>query len=73
MRKNNPIPKRLLADFMGYMAAAENDDLPDGAWFAVLEGAAEDFMGTHRLRGCPNSATHQYLSNFQASKGGGKP
>lgn len=56
-----PIPKHLLNEFVAHMAAHDNDDLPDGAWFAVLEEAAEQFMAIRRLRGDRNDAAHQYV------------
>lgn len=44
------------------MDAHDFDDLPDGAWFAVLEDAAQQFIDTNRLgKACNNSAAHQYL------------
>lgn len=57
-----PIPPHLWDEFIGFMGAADNDDLPDGAWFAVLEDSAQTFMGIHKLRGCNNSAAFQYLN-----------
>ena len=66
---SNPIPARLLSEFFGYMSAHDDDDLPDGAWFALLEESAERFIGEHALRNAdPNDATHQYL-RMSASKG----
>lgn len=62
MSRNNPIPVKLRERFKAHMDAHNNDDLPDGAWFAVLEDAAEEFFIKFRLqRGDPNSAAHQYL------------
>jgi hypothetical protein len=58
---SNPIPKKLLAEFVAYMDAHNDDDLPDGAWFCVLEDAAKYFMKTNKLRGDRNDAAHQYL------------
>lgn len=43
------------------MRLHDHEDLPDGAWFAMLEEAAQQFMDDHKLRGCNNSAVHQYL------------
>ena len=57
----NPIPNAMKAEFMSYMDAADDDDAPDGAWFQMLEDAAEAFMAKHKLRGHPNDAAHQYL------------
>lgn len=56
-----PIPERLKDEFVGYMEAFDIDDLPDGAWFAVLEEGAWKFMKSHKLKGCENTAAHQYL------------
>lgn len=61
MSKNRPIPARLEDKFKAHMDAHNLDSLPDGAWFATLEAAAADFMRSHRLHGCENNATHQYL------------
>lgn len=62
---SNPIPKALREKFNAHMVAHDNDDLPDGAWFAVLEEAAESFMKAHKLTQqwrCPNDAVHAYLA-----------
>lgn len=62
MSRNNPIPVRLRADFKAHMEAHDFDDLSDGAWFATLETAAQQFIDKHRLRFADNnSAAHQYL------------
>lgn len=35
---SSPIPKRLQDEFIGFMQDIyEDDDLPDGAWFCMLE------------------------------------
>lgn len=70
MSKNNPIPTRLREKFKDHMAEHDMDDLPDGAWFAVLEEAAGCFMRKHGLTfpwQCPNTATHQYLRMKEAA------
>lgn len=62
---SNPIPRGLRPAFIAHMAAHDNNDLPDGAWFAVLEDAAESFMKSHKLTQpwrCPNDAVHAYLA-----------
>ena len=67
MSRNNPIPQALRTEFFAYMAAHDNDDLPDGAWFFALECAAEEYMKRHKLTGrwqCPNSAAHQYVRSL---------
>lgn len=62
MSANNPIPVRLRDQFRAHMDAFNNDDLPDGAWFGVLEEAAQQFIDRHRIKwACNNSAAHQYL------------
>lgn len=59
---NNPIPVRMRPDFLAHMDAHNMDDLPDGAWFQVLEDAAAEFIKRNRLRFVDeNTATHQYL------------
>ena len=58
---DRPIPDHLHHEFVGYMAAMDNDELPDGAWWCVLEDTATSFMKEHNLKGCTNTATHQYL------------
>jgi hypothetical protein len=62
MSANNPIPVRLRPSFFAFMDAHDHDDMPDGAWFATLETAAQQFIDKHKLRfACNNSAAHQYL------------
>lgn len=56
-----PIPQKLLPLFLFHMAAHDFDGMPDGAWFYTLETAAKKFMREHRIKGCENSATFQYL------------
>lgn len=55
------IPEHLYQEFMGFMGAHDNDELPDGAWWCTLEQAAEQFIAKHGLKADANSATHQYL------------
>lgn len=59
---SNPIPAHLLDEFKASMDAADDDDVPDGAWFQILEDTAQAFMDEYKLRGCSNSAVHQYIS-----------
>ena len=62
MSRNNPIPMRLRTEFQAFMEARDNDDLPDGAWWATLELAAEEFIRKHHLRWMDcNTVAHQYL------------
>ena len=59
---NKQIPANLMPEFTAYMDAHNDDELPDGAWFSVLEDAAERFIADKKLRGIDaNDATHQYL------------
>ena len=69
MSANNPIPARLRPKFQAFMAARDNADLPDGAWFAVLEQSAQEFIDKHRLKwACNNSAAHQYIRMVSKEK-----
>ena len=61
MRVKGPIPEYKLQEFVEWMRLHDHEDLPDGAWFAVLEESAQQFMDMHNIRGCNNSAAHQYL------------
>lgn len=56
------IPNGLRAEFIGYMESASDDDLPDGAWFQVLEDAAEYFAKLHGLKADANDLVHYYLA-----------
>ena len=47
--------------FVAYMRENDHDDLPDGAWFAVLEESAERFFKEQRIRMCPNDGAHLYI------------
>lgn len=58
----DPIPKRLEAEFLAALDAAENDDLPDGAWLAVLGDAAKSFIEQHSILGAdPHDAVLQWV------------
>lgn len=57
------IPKRLVDEFVGYMSVFDDDDMPDGAWFAYLELGGEQFIQKHKLQHCDgNDAAHQYIA-----------
>lgn len=56
-----PVPAAKFEAFVSCMNAANNDDLPDGAWFAVLEETAARFMKENRIRGDENDAAHQWI------------
>lgn len=59
---SNPIPPRLHEEFKAFMQPTyDDDDLPDGAWFAMLEEEATSFMRHHRIKGDSNDAAHQAL------------
>lgn len=61
MRVKGPIPDYKLQEFIEWMRLHDHEDLSDGAWFAVLEEAAQQFMAMHKLKGCNNRAALQYL------------
>ena len=56
-----PVPASLTDEFLGYMSASEQHDVPDGAWFQILEDAARSFLRSHGLKVDANDAAHQYL------------
>jgi hypothetical protein len=61
-----PIPARLKDEFIGYMQLSyDDDDAPDGAWFAAMENDARAFMRGHKLKGDENDAVHQLLDWMQ--------
>jgi len=57
------IPKKLHAEFICWMELGDHfdDDMSDGAWFAYLENAAQNFMDEHKIKGDSNEAVHFYL------------
>lgn len=55
-----------LKDLFAYLDAADNDDLPDGAWWATLEEAVEYFNKGNGTTFNPNDTVHLY------NAGGGK-
>lgn len=61
MSNKNPIPKKHRDEFVAYVEMADDDTAPDGAWFARIEQACLEFLDLKKLRGCQNSAAHQYL------------
>jgi hypothetical protein len=51
-------------DLIAFMAPYDMDDLPDGAWFHILEETAEEFIESRRLKGWDeNSLVHYYLNH----------
>lgn len=70
MSRNNPIPERLRDKFKAHMQAHDFDGMPDGAWFATLETAAQQFIDKNHLRFADNnSAAHQYLRMLEQCHG----
>jgi len=56
------VPSKLKDEFVGWMEAFNMDDLPDGAWFAVLEEGAEKFGKKFNLKNLDtNDAVIQFL------------
>lgn len=53
----------MLDEFVAFMGAFDNEDMPDGAWWQMLEDGAEAFFKRHGIKGDPNSAVHQYLEH----------
>lgn len=60
-RLRNRIPAHLRDEFMEHMEAHDFADLADGAWFATLETAAEQFLDKHKIRLDRNDAAHMFL------------
>jgi hypothetical protein len=58
----------MMPEFLAALDAANDNDLPDGAWWHMLEDAADEFMREHHLRGCRNSATHQWIDARGSAK-----
>lgn len=46
----NMIPKELQDEFYGFMKVYDNEELSDGAWWALLEEAASSFIKLHKLK-----------------------
>lgn len=60
---SGPIPADKVSEFVAFMECSDMDDMPDGAWFQILEDAAAAFMKQQGIKGCSNSAVHQYLQS----------
>jgi hypothetical protein len=57
-----PIPSHLIDELMKMLQSTYDDvNLPDGAWFQMLEDDCASFMKRYKLKGCSNDATHQML------------
>lgn len=47
---------------VGFLEAFDDEDLPDGAWWAMLEEGAESFAEFNNLKNYDaNSMVHEYL------------
>ena len=59
------IPKRLQDEFIGWMDAGNDvaEEMPDGAWFSILENFATDFCKKHKLKLDENDMVHWWLNN----------
>lgn len=56
------IPVRLRDEFVAAMDAADDDNLPDGAWFQKLEETAKRFIRRKKLQFIhANDAVHQWV------------
>lgn len=60
------IPAHLHDEFMAYMSAHDDDSLPDGAWFQMLEDGAAEFLRSHKLPGHPNDAVLHFFDSDDA-------
>lgn len=60
---SEPIPAKAMPEFVAHMDAHDFGDLSEGAWFAVLEEAAREFMKSRGICGDHTSAVHQYLGS----------
>ena len=65
------IPRRLRESFKGHMDAANDEDSPDGAWFARLEHAGHTFVRKHNLHWLDgNDAAHIYVASMATKEQG---
>ena len=55
------MPVKLQTEFIAFMAAHDNDGLPDGAWLAVLEDAGWQFLREKGIRGDGSDAALEYV------------
>jgi hypothetical protein len=39
----------------------DSDDIPDGAWFAMMEDEAQNFLDEKKSKDCNNTLVHTYL------------
>ena len=55
------------AAFYGFMQAYDDDSAPEGAWFAILESAGEEWLKMHPEKGKDgNDLAHRYLRMAKA-------
>lgn len=62
-RKSKPLPDELMADLEATNDLAE--DMPDGAWFAMLEDTVTMYNERTGNGYDPNSAVHKWLNTRQ--------
>lgn len=48
--------------YFEFMEAFDNDELPDGAWWAVLEDGAREANQHFKIKRDPFDAVHAYLT-----------
>lgn len=60
-RKREMSERALHDALLASLEAADNDDLPDGAWWQVLEDAVTFFNEAHSTNFDPNDTVHKYL------------
>lgn len=61
MSGENPIPEKHHIEFVAFVEPMDDESLPDGAWWAVLEETCGMFMEEYSIEGDPFEAVHQYL------------
>lgn len=56
-------------ELFGYMSMADDDDAPDGAWWAMLQSAAADCMGIKADDDRAFDAVHDYIAYCNTEEG----
>ena len=60
------IPPELFAEFVDFMDAVGSEDDSDEMWMQLLQEAAEEFIGTHKIQGADAfKAFDQYLEHLR--------
>lgn len=54
----------LFPHLVAHLAANDFDEMPDGAWFATLEHAVDEFNELHKTNYDRNDAVHAYLEHI---------